>query len=71
MAIYVKEAGEGRWIMGHDELEVTVTTQNIVGTLLKKTIEVSKVMFRDCTRKLVNQEQCLPIFIPAHPDFAI
>ncbi|XP_063585359.1 receptor-type tyrosine-protein phosphatase eta-like [Penaeus indicus] len=42
VAVYVKEAGEGRWVMGHDELEITVTKQSSVGTLLSKTLQVSK-----------------------------
>ncbi|XP_047494774.1 receptor-type tyrosine-protein phosphatase H-like isoform X2 [Penaeus chinensis] len=42
IAIYVQEAGVGHWVMGHDELEVTVTTQSSVGSLLSKTLQVSK-----------------------------
>ncbi|XP_042856432.1 tyrosine-protein phosphatase 10D-like [Penaeus japonicus] len=64
VAIYVKDAGEGRWVMGHDELDVTVTDENTFGPLQKKTLQVSQ----GDTRRTIHHYHMLHWSNKAVPD---
>lgn len=55
MAHYIDDRGDNSWVMGHDELNVSLKSKQNHGSFYKRTLEVSKVSVY-CRKLCLNDQ---------------